>query len=226
MIRNFKALGLAVVAMLAMSAIVASAAQAEATTAKFTAQDGTYPESFSGTNTAGNEVFTTEGGSVECDSSFSGSAAAASQTVEAHPVYTNCKAFGFLNATVTTTGCNYLFHITTKLALHKYQAHVDVVCTGGAVITIVASTCEATVGAQTGLTTVDLETMTNKAPAVNDITVTATIPTELGGTKGIKYTVTKDGFLCPFGGTGAKTGGGYESKAAATITSAGGIHIG
>jgi len=42
---------------------------------------------------------------------------------------------------------------------------------------------------------------------------------------GIKYTVTKDGFLCPFGGTGAKTGAEYNQNEAIQVASTNGATI-
>jgi hypothetical protein len=217
MTRNLKALGLALVAMLAMSAVVASAASAQSVpTQKFTAMDNTYPESFHGVNAAGQETFTTEAGTVECASTFSGTANAASQHIVATPVYTGCKAFGFLNATVAMEGCNYTFQLTTTLTNpHRYQAHVNVVCPAGKSIKITAGTCVVTIGGQTGLTTVDLE---NRA----DTKAVLVRPT-VGG---INYTVVTDGFGCPFTGTGAKTGATYTSHSATPVSSTGGVHIG
>jgi hypothetical protein len=217
MTRNLKVLGLALVAMLAMSAVVASAASAQATTAKFTAMDNLYPKTFHGTNVAGQETFTTEAGTVECASTFSGSLAGASQEVTVNAVYSGCKAFGFLNATVAMEGCSYKFKITTTLTspTHHYQAHVDVVCPAGKAIKITAGTCVVTIGAQTGLTTVDLE---------NHASTTAILVRPTVG--GVNYTVVTDGFGCPFTGTGAKGGATYTSHSATTVTGSGAIHIG
>jgi hypothetical protein len=216
MIRKIKAIGLALVAVLAMGAVLAGGAQAEPTTDEFTAQDGTYPEAFHGSNGVGQEKFITEAGTVECASTFTGEAAEASQTVVVYPHYTSCRAFGFLSATVNATPCDYLFHITTKTAEHTYDGTVDVTCETGKTITITASTCEATVGPQNGLSNVHFRTTTGTP---NDIDVTAEVT-------GIAYTVTKDGFGCPFSGTGAKTGGKYESVSPTTMTSSNGIDIG
>jgi len=216
MIRNLKVLGLAVVAMLAMTAVLVPVAQAdEPVTEHFTAVDETYPESFTGTNGVGSETFTTEAGTVECASKFTGSAAGETTTITVTPEYENCKAFGFLNATVSHEGCHYLFHLTTKLAGPVWQAHVDVTCPEGKSIKIVAGTCEATVGAQPGLTTVNLR----NNGATTDVEVEANV-------SGIAYTVTKDGFGCPFSGTGPKTGAKYVSDSPTTVTSTNGIHIG
>jgi hypothetical protein len=214
---NLKALGLALVAMLAMSAVVASAASAQATpTQKFTAMDGTYPEAFHGTNVAGQETFTTEAGTLECASTFSGSIAEPTQAITVTPVYAGCKWFGFLNATIAIEGCNYKFKLTTTLTSpHRYQAHVDVVCPAGKSIKITAGTCVVTIGEQLNLTTVDLE---NRA----DTKAVLVRPT-VGG---INYTVVTDGFGCPYAGTGAKTGATYTLHSATSVSSTGGVHIG
>jgi hypothetical protein len=218
MIRNLKAIGLAVVAVLAISAFVASAASAQSTTHKFTAMDNIYPKAFHGANAAGQETFITEAGTVECASTFTGAIASATQHVVVSPVYSSCKAFGFLNATVTMHDCSYTFQLTTRATsptVH-YQAHVNLLCPAGKSVTIKAGTCEVLIHPQNNLTTVDIE---NNA-ATTDILVRATVA------QALSYTVTADGFGCPFAGTGAKTGGSYTSHSATTITASGGIHIG
>jgi len=195
MIRNLKSLGLALVAVLAMSAVVASAAQA---VPQFTASS--YPVTATGSNTKGNETFTTEAGTVQCDSHFlventggnHEGIPGATSTVTATASYSNCTAFGFLNATVNMEGCDYVFHATEQVAAGVYRHHVDVVCPAGQSIKITAATCKAEVKAQTGLTTVtttNLETGVTVQPNV-----------------GVSITVTQDGFGCPFSGTGVKTG--------------------
>lgn len=210
---NLKALGLAVVAVLAMSSVVASAAQGEATEAKFTA--ATYPTTFEGTNTAGSEVLATEGGKMECAVKVSGTVTEASQTFELHPTYTGCKSFGFLSATVNTEGCNYLYHITTRTGEGKFQAHTDIACPAGQSIKLSSSTCKIEFKGQTGLTTVYFENSSG------DLKVLA----NLGG---IAYTVTQDGLGCPFNGTGNKTGGAYVTNESSplTLTGSSAIDIG
>jgi hypothetical protein len=42
---------------------------------------------------------------------------------------------------------------------------------------------------------------------------------------GIKYTVTEDGFGCPFNGTGAKTGATYVQDSAVTLDSTNGATV-
>jgi hypothetical protein len=230
MISNVKTLWLALVAVLAMSAVIVPTAQAEATTHKITSQTNSYPLKLSATSAFGNEIFKTEGGKVECKGSYSASVGAASSSVTAHPTYTECKAFGFFGeAKVVTTGCDYKFNLTTRLAVDKYQAHDDLVCSAGNKITIESGTCEVWVHGQTGLTHVGIENMTQSPH--NDLTIDATIGAAVGGAGSITYTVTKDGFGCPFVTTlplpNTKTGGTFETVNPVTVTAANdGVHIG
>jgi hypothetical protein len=188
MIRNLKSLGLALVAVLAMSAFVASAASAAP---EFTAS--AYPATSTGSNTKGSEAFTLDGTSVLCDSHFaSHSLAAANSTLTVTPTYSNCEAFGFLNATVNTEGCTYVFHATERVSAGVYNHHVDVVCPTGKSIKIEAGTCKAEVKAQNGRTTVKT---TNSGGSVTVQPNTS-----------VSTTVTQDGFGCPLAGTGTRNG--------------------
>jgi len=202
MIRKFKTLGLAMVAVLAMSAFVASAAQAQYTASS-------YPTTAKATSEVGNDVFTTEGGTVECKSEFSGTLSEASSTLTVTPHYTNCKAFGFATATVTMNECNYIFHRVTG-----ESSEVTVNCPAGKVITVVAGNCEATIGTQAG-----------KLSSVATSNSGSHVNAQANVTK-IAYTVTKDGFLCPFAGTGAKTGATYvQDEPVTLIPTSGGSSI-
>ena len=194
--RKLKTLGLAVVAVLAMSAVVATAAQAQ-----FTASS--YPTAATATSPKGNDDFKTEAGSVECKGHFAVAALTeASNTVTVTPTYSECIAF-FFSATVHMNGCDYVFH---------NNGEVDLECPEGAAVTITAGPCEVDIPPQTGLKSV---AFTNDA---TDITVKST-------TKGITYNVTKDGFLCPFSGTGHKTGAEYLQNNAVTVNSTNGASI-
>jgi hypothetical protein len=197
MTRKLKTLGVAIVAVLALSAVVASAASA----ANFTASS--YPTSATASSAKGNDDFKTEAGSVECKAHFHvGPLSAASETVTVQPTYSECVAFGFVGATVSMNGCDYVFHS---------NGEVDVAC-GSGKITIVAGTCEVQIGAQSGLSKVDL------ANSGTGVSAQATVT-------GVAYTVTKDGFGCPFGGTGAKTGATYTQNAAVQVSSTNGATI-
>jgi hypothetical protein len=202
MIRKLKTLGIAVVAVLAMSAVVASAASA----ANFTASS--YPTGASATSAAGNDDFKTEAGSIECHGAFSvASISEPTENVTVTPTYKDCTAFGgFVSASVNMNGCDYVFHV---------NGVVDIECPAGKAIVITAGACEIDVPEQTGLKSVSLSNVGNH------INVKA-------GVSGITYEVTKDGFGCPFSGTGHKTGATYTQNSAVTVipTKATSIHIG
>jgi len=212
MTRKLKVFGLVLVAICSMSAMIASAAQA---VPQFTA--GTYPATVTGSGgEKAGEKFTLgaadDNVSVECNTSeYHGVLAEASSTLEVTPHYTNCKAFGFLNATVTVEGCKYVFHATEKSGT-SYKAHVDVVCPAGKSIKISAGTCTTEVKGQTGLTT---------AKGTNSGTNVLVKPE----VSGVAYTVTADGFGCPLTGTGNKTGATYTSSGEITTTSGSGLSI-
>ena len=120
MIRKFKALGLALVAVFAMSAIVASAAQAlpNGTLTTFPAGKTVIATA----EQTGEHEFTltdheTEPGkfaNTKCKkATFTGSEGVAdgALTIRVTPIYEECTAFGQA-ATITTTGCHYVIHIT------------------------------------------------------------------------------------------------------------------
>jgi hypothetical protein len=185
MLRNLKTLGLALVAVVAMSAVVASAASA---VPSFTC--AAYPCTVTGSNTAGNETLTTPGGTVQCDSHFQGTATAASSTLSITPSYDpNCRAFGFFGA-VHENGCSYLFHALSQIGAGHYNHSVDVVCPAGKAIVITGGTCEVDIPAQTGLSSITTQNLAN-----GTITVVPNI-------SNITLNVTKDGFGCPFPGLG------------------------
>jgi hypothetical protein len=188
MTRKLKTLGVALVAVFALTAVMASAASAASYTSS------TYPTTATATSAAGNDVFTTEGGTVECASHFVGTLSAASSSLTITPTYTGCKAFGFLEASVT--GCEYE---VTASSTTLSNIHIRKTCT------IKAGTCHITVHPQGPLSHVGT---TNNAGG--DVSLRATV-------QNISYTVITDGFLCPFNGTGAKTGATYKQGSAITF---------
>jgi hypothetical protein len=204
MIRNLKVMGLALVAIFAMGAVLASAASAS----NFHA--ASYPVTISGSQST-THVFTASGTSVSCEkATFSGSASADSSEVTIHPSYSGCTAFGFVGATVNTEECNYVFHSgnTTNEAEQIYAGTTDVVCPAGQSIKISASTCALEVKSQNGLSAVSYD---NNAGGT--VTVGANV-------ENIANTVTKDGFLCPLKGTGNFTDGKYTGDTKVEGTSA------
>ncbi len=171
-----------VVALFAVS-IAATSAFAEGTTDEY---EGTG--AFSGSQSTTN-VFTTHAGTVECKKAeFSGSLTGASKTVEVTPSYSECKAFGFVEATVNMEGCKYLFGTPedvngeTTDTIHKGK--VSVTCPSGKTIKVSASGCVASVGAQSNLNKVESEKE-------------GTGLLVKSGVEKIKYTLT--GLFCPNG---------------------------
>jgi hypothetical protein len=179
MTRKLKTLGAALVAVFALTAVMASAASA----AQYTSS--VYPTTATGESPKGNDVFTTEAGTVECKAHFVGTLTAASSDLTVTPTYTNCTAFGFVEASVT--GCKYTF---TAVTTTSSSVHVVNPCT------IIASNCHVTVPNQGPLSSV---ATTNNA--AGDVSAKADVSK-------IHYTVVKDGFLCPFEGTGTTLGSG------------------
>ena len=202
MIRNFKALGIAVIAALAMSAVVASAASAD----NFTA--ASYPAEGSGGQTTTHE-FTVQGSAVKCaEAKFTGTLAAANTYMTVSPEYKKCQAFGFLEATVSMNGCTYKFDAGTG-----GTGSVEVVCPSGQTITVVAATC-----------TVHIPPQTPTTPTVNfknegeDVLVTS-------AASGIHSNVTS-GFLCPLSSNSTDTSGKYTGDVTFEGDEGADIHIG
>jgi hypothetical protein len=203
MTRKLKMLGMALVAVLALTAVSASAASAGSYTAS------SYPSTGTGESALGNDVFTTEAGKVECKSHFEGTLKEKSADITITAKYTECKAFGFLNATVSH--CTYTFTEPTGSG-DTWSQTVHII---GSPCTIIVSTCEVSVPLQGPLSSV---TTTNDT-AAGDVTVKANVSK-------IKYNVTKDGIGCPFAGTGAKEGATYVQGSAVTFDSAATIDVG
>ena len=103
-----------------------------------------YPVKVKSESTESNNVFTVGSTKVECTTAKfeSGSLSAASEDIVVHPSYEKCTAFGFVGATVNTTGCNY--ELSTN-------GDVSVLCESGKAIEIEAGECTVTVKGQTGL---------------------------------------------------------------------------
>jgi len=120
-----------------------------------------------------------------------------------HPVYKECTAFG-LPATITTTGCDYLFHIGAATT-GGWHATKDIACSAGATIRIVAQTCEVTVGQQSGLATSEVTNSGGSGTAM-DLLLHMSIT-------GMNYTVVKDGIGCPLSGTGTFSKGDHTGTA-------------
>ena len=158
---------------------------------------GKYPATIHGTGNVGVFKWQAFGGSVECKNTFDGTLTEPSTTLKLAFTSTECKAFGFLEATVTNEGCELLMHGTEFVKAGEYKAHLDFVCPAGKSLKVVAGTCEVQYKEQTGMTTVQL---INDKGSSEDVTFDPEVT-------GVKYTVLKDGFACPLSGTGEKTDG-------------------
>ena len=193
MIRNLKTLGLALCAALALTAVMASAASATGT---YTSSQ--YPTTGTATSASGNDTFTTEAGTFECNTHFEGSLNAPSSHLRIKVTHTECR-FSIFTVAVHTNGCEYTFETPAKVSVDNYTAPVQVVCPAGKVIQITTPAgspfCEITVAPQTPAGSV----------AIVDNTATGDVALAFGLT-GINYTVTKDGFGCPYASLGPKTG--------------------
>jgi hypothetical protein len=206
MIRKFKTFGPTLLAVFAMSAVVPSAVQATSETLT------TFPGGSSAIPTGeqvGENALTLTDHEVEpgqfatskCKkATFTGTEPLPEglETILAHPEFKECTAFG-QPATITTTGCDYLFHIGSPTSGGRH-ATKDIVCSAGATIKIVTGTCEVTIGSQNGLTT--SEVTNSGTEEAMDLLLHTNIT-------GIKYTVVKDGVGCPLIGKGEFSKGDY-----------------
>lgn len=204
MIRNIKALILAGLAVLAMSAVFAGGAQAS----QFTC--GSYPCTGTGEQPkATKHVFTVQGQKVECEEAhFEGSLAAASETIKVTPKYNKCTAFGIANAAVIMNSCYYDFTggVTTTVPTHHFKGSVQVKCTtANDTITVNAPAtnplCTVHIPEQTpGTPAVDFESLT---PTGTGVFVNSTV-------SGITSVVTDlGGFFCPLTGNNDDKTGSY-----------------
>lgn len=186
MIRNLKVLGLALIAVFAMTAVAASTASAAEEEVTLTPAE--YPALLTGTNDPSevhpNHTFTTSGGAkVECKSIlFTGTIAAkgvGDTNVTITPDYSECTALG-MGATVNMTGCDYVFHHGETSGTTFINGTVDLKCptgTTGPDVTIykdkahTEELCRLTVW---NFVNKPANTYTNIAGSPNDVTVVTT----------------------------------------------------
>lgn len=203
MIRNFKALGLALVAICAFGVMGASAANARVLHMTTPGNDSA--------DIVGHDIgvvkFTVTGQEVFCETAEYSGASTAEEftTLTVTPKYTNCKAkiFGStINATVTgfgAGGCDFLLHSS---------GISDLKCATGKDVTVTAGTCVVHIPAQDGLGTVEYDTDVSDVTGKEDLTLTLDV---------IEITENHtDGFLCPLSGSGHTTTGVLEGEITAT----------
>jgi len=187
MIRNLKALGLALVAIFAMSAVVASAAHA--TAASFSWDSGTTRLTGTAASIAdgGTQKTTITGGalSISCDTVYANASvagtSATSITTDTKITYTNSaeEAAGEKHTctnnlggkvTLSTTDCNYRFNAGETVTASSSKGTMDIVCPAGSTGFTVTSAglCTIHTFAQNGLGPVNYSTMTGPP---EDITI-------------------------------------------------------
>jgi hypothetical protein len=212
MVCRLKTLGLALVAVLAMSTVAVTAAQA--TVGKLTTEGKTViataeqvgEHEFSLTD---HELEVGKYANSKCKKAVFtgiGSVTTGATSSQVHPVLSECIAFG-QSATITTTGCDYLFKFGTPTA-GGWHVTTDIICSGASVIKIVTSTCEVTIGGQTGLSTSEVTNSGSSGTAMDLLLHTSVT--------GIKYTVVKDTVGCPLKGTGIFSKGDQVGTTTAT----------
>jgi hypothetical protein len=218
MIRNLKALGLALVAILAM-AVFASSASAESP-GIFTAK--TYPAHIYAEDT--DDTFTVAGNIIQCThGTFTGVAEKASTKITIEPEYTNCTKNGTEPATVTMNKCAYVFEVGTMTGHTEAHGSVEIECPVGKVIEVHSYTnhaahtgnspnCTVTIGPQT----VGNVTYTNNL-ATTDVFVEST------DKEGIIVAAQTHG-ACSFGLT-INTTGDYDAGVTVTATESNPIHV-
>lgn len=198
--RNLRKLGLVLMAVMALGAVVASAAQAES---QFTATE--YPATITGHQEGEVNRLVVGGITVECEvATFHGTLAGASSSLTVTPDYTGCETSLGTEATIDTAGCDYLFHAGAAVegSNHdSYEGSVDVSCETGKEIRVTAGFCNVDVAAQSINSGITYTNLTNAEPT-EDVTV------DVNSTVAVKGT---NVFLCPSSVTSATTGT-YESK--------------
>jgi len=193
MIRNVKILGLLVVAAMAMSAMVASAASA----VEFHS-DSTNTWLTNTTTTGTSHKFDAAGNNITCTTASFKSTQEAKTTssIKAEATYANCTFFG-VAVTVSMGNCAYEFKANGEVAVVD---RTGLNCDSAKITfkgTFLGASCHVEIGEQTGLKTA---TYDGASTAVGTVTVTPAVT-------GITYTAT--GGLC--GETGTKTNGNYTS---------------
>ena len=171
-----------------------------------------YPVTIHGLSTSG-QKFTTEAGSIECKESTYHAVVSEehSWTLTVKPEYKGCKASFFeASATISMEECVLVVEAAEKSSPDNYPGYADISCPEGHSIKLTAFTCKAEIKPQIELESLDLIDDTGASPK-NDITARPTFT-------GIHYTVTQDGLVCPFKGTGEKTDGQYTSGENITLT--------
>jgi hypothetical protein len=220
MIRNLKVPGLALVALLAMSALASTASaqfESEAESTNLTVS----------TN-AMQKYAPAEGGvAVECTTiKVTGTLTGKANTLlRVTPTYSNCETFLGASTAVNTNGCEYWLH-SSKGSTNAVTA--EIVCPGTDVIgpalveTASAKFIEITVGSICKYTIRSQFVSTSAASFKNIGTMTTGEVIVEPNVKGIKSTLVTNDFFCPGGGST----GTYTGNSTITGENAEGKHVG
>ncbi|HEU5252535.1 MAG TPA: hypothetical protein VFU16_04305 [Solirubrobacterales bacterium] len=201
-------IAIALVAVLAMSAVVASGAMAQ----PLTSNAGVNSVELEGEDT-GNHVFSVDEQNVTCKKATfkSGATAVPANQITVNALYNECTAFGFANATVNMGNCHYVFTTPNKLETDLYTSEVDVNCetnnaANNSIIvksSVFGSECEVGISQHTGTKHVIIQNTTGNTP--KDITMNVTV-------NAITVNRIKDNGLCPLKGTGEVNNGSYNGN--------------
>jgi hypothetical protein len=180
-----------------------SESKADGLLASFAAYDQlfeaeSYPATLYGTQGEESNKIGTEAGKIYCtNTSFTGSMLGGGDMGSLTPTYSSCYAFaGLIKATITVNGCGLLYE---GVLSHE----MSITCPKEATVIIKAGLCEISIPAQSGLKGVDYGS--SELEGRDAIALTNSVT-------GMTYTVTKDGSLCPFNGTGTRTDGSYTGN--------------
>ena len=209
--RNLKALGLALLAAFAMSAVVASAAQAEAP-AEFTAAE--YPAVLTGHEEEEKAEFFefTPGNKTECsDVTYEATLTEASTEVTVTPHYTGCTASG-VGTNFNLNGCHYKFTAGTATSSTVAHGAVHVICPPNKQIEVVVGggLCVVDIGPQTLAAGITYTNIKGGGPGTKTPHDYVTVDIDITGK--LKYTDTDTGgIFCPFAGNHTTENGSIVS---------------
>ncbi len=197
MIREIKVLGIALVAVLAMSAVMASAANAEG---EFEAES--YPATVSGSG-EGAQVFTFSGGvSVTCKTSnFDGTLTEEDTELELSAEYKECEASFGVKVDITMNGCKYVDTPIKKFMGDIWEVITHLECPAGKKVELEGGPCTITIPPQ----------MNAKASAYEDHTTKPKKMTYLATVDKFVYITHKNNAFCPLT-SGEKSDGQYDGE--------------
>ena len=148
----------------------------------------TYRATLAGSLEGGKaHVFGAEGGTNSTCTTANASATltSASTAFFLHPTFAGCTAFGFIESSIATTGCDYRYQLGEEIEADTYSAQIDLLCEAGKSVAIIASTCEVQIPTQSLIGSVKVTDNTAASPR-KDVSVTSSL-------EGIDYVKTKDG---------------------------------